>query len=141
LPSHINTQKEENRPMHCIQWSRKEVASIFSTFQSPNKMLSGMDELDTRFNVSDSSKSPLKSPIWRKSESLSLFSEHHHQQGGHTSCYQFQLITRAPCSYNKWVECSDLLSHLSCAPHHMHKRSGGFLLIGGFFLTQTQKQA
>lgn len=40
LPTHSDIQKEENRPVPCIQWIRKEVAPIFSTFQSPNSIFS-----------------------------------------------------------------------------------------------------
>ena len=53
----------------------KEVVSFFSTFQSPNRMLSGMDELDPRFNVSDSSKSALRL-LCGGSQRVSLFLEH-----------------------------------------------------------------
>lgn len=76
MPTHIEIQKEENWPMDGIQWTRKEVTSFFSTFQSPSRLLPGMDALDTTCNVSDSSNSPLG----KKSESLSLFSEHQRQQ-------------------------------------------------------------
>lgn len=79
-----------------------------------------MDELDSKFDVTDSSESPSRL-LCGGSQSLSLFSEHHHQQGGSAHCNQSHLSTKAPCSYDDWVESSDLLSHLSCALHHTHK--------------------
>lgn len=65
---------------------------------SQQDVLSGMDALDTRFDISDSPESPPRL-LCGESQSLNLFLEH--QQGGHGSCYQSHLI-KAPCSYNRW---------------------------------------
>lgn len=70
--------KSRIRPLQCVQWTRKEVALIFSTLQSQQGIFSEMDAADTRFAVSDSWVST-KAPICGKSQRLSLFSEHHQQ--------------------------------------------------------------
>lgn len=131
--------------MHCIQWTRKEVASIFSTVQSPSRIFS-LGWMPLIPDWLSKTQSVLRTSSTGRTCQLLSVPPHH--QGS---------------LFLQWVGCSDLLSHLSCAPQNTHtthttrlsfycrvcsslihlplpppwidRRSGGFPLISCFFLT------
>lgn len=83
---------------------------------SQQGILSEMDAADTRFAVSDSWVST-KVPVCGKSQRLSLFSEHH-QQEGHGSCYWSSSSPRLPLTMGWGVLfCSVVPSDLCFLTH------------------------
>lgn len=147
---------------------RKEVASIFSPLQSPNRMFS-LGRMYLTPDLIPVTRLSLFQGSYVDKVSLILFSEHH--QGGHSSCYQSHLITKAPYSYIGWcvlILCSiwvgllttHTTTHTTTTTTHLNfygrfcsslvyltppalldvQENWGFPLIGCFLLIQTQKR-